>query len=185
MNPCFLPWDKPVNVYLWMESGIYCDQTWCWSDRVNNVQWNFRTQLPKLSADHKSHDAVCVRTKSNEIFYFWKILVVHCKWKAFDICCTLCILRLIISFVPVSRQNFRSQTMKYSSNGCTVHFNIYNGKDAAKGMSKFGLGHDVKVRLISPYFDQCWRNMCNYHISDLLFSNQFLWRCCLYDKEPF
>ena len=38
--------------------------------------------------------------------------------------------------------------MKYSSNGCT-------GKDAAKGMSKFGLGHDVKVRLISPYFDQC------------------------------
>ena len=114
-----------------------------------------------------------------------KILVVHCKWKAFDICCTLCILRLIISFALVSRQNFRSQTMKYSSNGCTVHFNIYNGKDAAKGMSKFGLGHDVKVRLISPYFDQCWRNMCNYHISDLLFSNQFLWRCCLYDKEPF
>ena len=45
--------------------------------------------------------------------------------------------------------------MKYSSNGCTVYFNIYNGKDAAKGMSKFGLGHDVKVRLISPYFDQC------------------------------
>ena len=69
-NPCFLPWDKPVNVYLWMESGIYCDQTWCWSDRVNNVQWNFRTQLPKLSADHRSHDAVCVRTKSNKIFYF-------------------------------------------------------------------------------------------------------------------
>ena len=51
-----------------------------------------------------------------------KILVVHCKWKAFDICCALCILRLIISFVPVSRQNFRSQTKKYSSNGCTVDF---------------------------------------------------------------
>ena len=119
---------------------------------------------------------------TSELFYSWKILVVHCKWKAFDICCTLCILRLIISFALVSRQNFRSQTMKYSSNGCTVYFNIYNGKDAAKGMSKFGLGHDVKIRLISPYFDQCWRN---YHISDLLFSNQFLWRCCPYDKEPF
>ena len=51
-----------------------------------------------------------------------KILVVHCKWKAFDICCALCILRLIISFVPVSRQNFRSQTKKYSSNDCTVDF---------------------------------------------------------------
>ena len=60
-------------------------------------------------------------------FHFWivysrKILVVHCKWKALDICGALCILRLIISFVPVSRQNFRSQTKKYSSNGCTVDF---------------------------------------------------------------
>ena len=90
-----------------------------------------------------------------------KILVVHCKWKAFDICCALCILRLIISFVPVSRQNFRSQTKKYSSNGCTVDFNIHIGKDAARGISKFGLGHDVKVRLISPYFNQCSLNVYN------------------------
>ena len=45
--------------------------------------------------------------------------------------------------------------MKYSSNGCTVYFKIYNGKDAAIGMSKFGLGHDVKIRLIGPYFNQC------------------------------
>ena len=59
---------------------------------------------------------------TSELFYSWKILVVHCKLKAFDICCALCILRLIISFVPVSRQNFRSQTKKYSSNGCTVDF---------------------------------------------------------------
>ena len=90
-----------------------------------------------------------------------KILVVHHKWKAFDICCALCMLRLIISFVPVSRQNFRSQTKKYSSNGCTVDFNIYIGKDAARGISKFGLGHDVKVRLISPYFNQWSLNMLN------------------------
>ena len=46
----------------------------------------------------------------------------HCKWKALDICCALCLLRLIISFVPVSRQNVRSQTKKYSSNGYTVDF---------------------------------------------------------------
>ena len=76
-------------------------------------------------------------------------------------CCALCMLRLIISFVPVSRQNFRSQTKKYSSNGCTVDFNIYIGKDAARGISKFGLGHDVKVRLISPYFNQWSLNMLN------------------------
>ena len=48
-----------------------------------------------------------------------------------------------------------------SSNGCTVDFNIYIGKDAARGISKFGLEHDVKVRLISPYFNQCSLNMCN------------------------
>ena len=98
---------------------------------------------------------------TSELFYSRKILVVHCKWKTFDICCALCILRLIISFVPVSRQNFRSQTKKYSSNGCTVDFNIHIGKDAARGISKFGLGHDVKVRLISPYFNQCSLNVCN------------------------
>ena len=27
-----------------------------------------------------------------------------------------------------------------SSNGCTVDFNIYIGKDAARGISKFGFG---------------------------------------------
>ena len=122
---------------------------------------------------------------TSELFYSRKILVVHCKWKTFDICCALCILRLIISFVPVSRQNFSSQTKKYRSNGCTVDFNIYIRKDAARGISKFGLGHDVKVRLICLYFNQCSLNMCNYHISDLLFSNQFLWRCCPYNEERF
>ena len=98
---------------------------------------------------------------TSELFYTWKILMVLCKWKAFNICCALRILRLIISFVLVSRQNFRCQTKKYSSNGCTVDFNIYIGKDAARGISKFGLGHDVKVRLISPYFNQWSLNMFN------------------------
>ena len=87
--------------------------------------------------------------------------MVHCKRKAFDICCALCVLRLIISFVLVSRQNFRSQTKKYTSNGCNVDFNIHFGKDAARGISKFWLGHDVRGRLISPYFNQCSLNMCN------------------------
>ena len=41
-----------------------------------------------------------------------------------------------------------------SSNGYTVDFNIYIGKDAARGISEFGLGHDVVVRLISPFYDQ-------------------------------
>ena len=98
---------------------------------------------------------------TSELFYSWKILVVHRKWKAFDICCALCVLGLIIPFVLISRQNFRSQTKKYSSNGCTVDFNIHIGKDAARGISKFGLGHDVKIRLISPYFNHCLLNMCN------------------------
>ena len=40
-----------------------------WSDGVNNVQWNFRTQRLKLSADDRSNDAECVWTKSNKIFY--------------------------------------------------------------------------------------------------------------------
>ena len=48
-----------------------------------------------------------------------------------------------------------------SSNGCTVDFKIYIGKDSAREISKFGLGHDVKVRLISLYFNQCSLNMCN------------------------
>ena len=145
-----------------------------------------------LHAENSQNKQIMLKNEWNDIKWQFpvsllnclllKILVVHCKWKAFDICCALCILRLIISFVPVSRQNFRSQTKKYSSNGCTVDFNIHIGKDAARGISKFGLGHDVKVRLISPYFNHCSLNMCNtsqiYYF--LLF---FLWRCCSYNKE--
>ena len=41
-----------------------------------------------------------------------------------------------------------------SSNDYTVDFNIYIGKDAAREISKFRLGHDVVVRLTSPYYNQ-------------------------------
>ena len=70
-----------------------------------------------------------------------------------------------------------------SSNGCTVDFKIYIGKDSARGISKFGLGHDVKVRLISLYFNQCSLNMCNTS-QICYFPTNFLWRCCPYNKEP-
>ena len=84
--------------------------------------------MPKI---HKSNKLCSRRVEwyrmtvsgfTSELFYSRKILVVHCKWKTFDICCALCILRLIISFVLVSRQNFRRQEKKYSSNSCTVDF---------------------------------------------------------------
>ena len=35
-----------------------------------------------------------------------------------------------------------------SSNGYTIDFNIYIGKDAARGVGEFELGHDVVVKLI-------------------------------------
>ena len=41
-----------------------------------------------------------------------------------------------------------------SSNGYTKDFNIYIGKDAARGVSELGLGHDVVVKLMSPYYYQ-------------------------------
>ena len=41
-----------------------------------------------------------------------------------------------------------------SSNGYTIDFNIYIGKDALGGISKFGLGRDAAVQLICPYYNQ-------------------------------
>ena len=41
-----------------------------------------------------------------------------------------------------------------SFNGYTVDFNIYIGKDASREITRFGLGHDVVVRLMSPYYNQ-------------------------------
>ena len=41
-----------------------------------------------------------------------------------------------------------------SSNDYTVDINIYIGKDVAREISKFRLGHDVVVRLTSPYYNQ-------------------------------
>ena len=58
-------------------------------------------------------------------------------------------------------QGIKLWVLADSSNGCTVDFKIYIGKDSARMISKFGLGHDVKVRLISLYFNQCSLNMCN------------------------
>ena len=58
-------------------------------------------------------------------------------------------------------QGIKLWVLADSSNGCTVDFKIYIGKDSVRGINKFGLGHDVKVRLISLYFNQCSLNMCN------------------------
>ena len=41
-----------------------------------------------------------------------------------------------------------------SFNGYTIDFNIYIGKDAARGVGEFELGHDVVVKLISRYYYQ-------------------------------
>ena len=56
-----------------------------------------------------------------------------------------------------------------SLNGYTVDFNIYIGKDASREISRFGLGHDVVVRLMSPYYNQ------GYHLFiDNFYSSVYL-----------
>ena len=41
-----------------------------------------------------------------------------------------------------------------SSNGYTIDFNIYIGKKAGRDISEHGLGYDVVMRLMEPYFNQ-------------------------------
>ena len=56
-----------------------------------------------------------------------------------------------------------------SSNGYTVDFTIYIGKDASREISRFRLGHDAVVRLISPYYNQ------GYHLFiDNFYSSVYL-----------
>ena len=50
--------------------------------------------------------------------------------------------------ICLSRQNFRSQTKKYSSSGCTIDFNIYIGEDAARGLVHLGLGIILRYDLL-------------------------------------
>lgn len=38
-----------------------------------------------------------------------------------------------------------------STNGYTIDFNIYIGRDAVRGISEFGRWQDVVVKIISPY----------------------------------
>ena len=80
-----------------------------------------------LHAKNSQNKQIVLKNEWNDIKRQFPVSLLNCftlekKLKAFDICCALYILRLIISFVPVSRQNFRSQTKKYNSNGCTVDF---------------------------------------------------------------
>ena len=136
-NPCFLLWNKPVNVYLWMKSNIFCDQTWfqatekiifdgmlernglnykpmtdrmtqCASELNQIKSFIFKTIVVYILTCTLSYIfcmffrcgstwvgwyKTTVSDFTSELFYSWKILVVHCKLKAFDICCALCILR--------------------------------------------------------------------------------------------
>ena len=61
-----------------------------------------------------------------------------------------------------------------SSIGYTVDLNIYIGKDASREISKFGLGHDVVVRLISPYYNLAYQLFIdNFYTSVYLMKNLF------------
>ena len=61
------------------------------------------------------------------------------------------------------RQYIKDKPTKYgiklwvladSSNGYTIDFNIYIGRAAGRDVSEHGLGYDVVMRLMEPYFNQ-------------------------------
>ena len=61
-----------------------------------------------------------------------------------------------------------------SSIGYSVDLNVYIGKDASRKISKFGLGHDVVVRLISPYYNRAYQLFIdNFYTSVYLMKNLF------------
>ena len=61
-----------------------------------------------------------------------------------------------------------------SSIGYTVDLNIYIGKDASREINKFGLEHDVVVRLISSYYNLAYQLFIdNFYTSVYLMKNLF------------
>jgi hypothetical protein len=62
-----------------------------------------------------------------------------------------------------------------SSNGYTVDFNVYIGKDAASETSENGLGYDVVMKLMQPYLGQGYHlYLDNFYTSTKLLKDLFL-----------
>lgn len=56
-----------------------------------------------------------------------------------------------------------------SSNGYTVDFNVYIGRAIGRDMSEHGLGYDVVVKLMQPYFNQGYHLFIdNFYTSTVL-----------------
>ena len=61
-----------------------------------------------------------------------------------------------------------------SSNGYTIDFNIYIGRAAGQDVSEHGLGYDVVMRLMSPYFNRGYHLFVdNFYSSLILFKDLF------------
>ena len=61
-----------------------------------------------------------------------------------------------------------------SSNGYTVDFNIYIGRAAGREVSANGLGYDVVMRLMTPYFDKGYHLFVdNFYSTVILFRDLF------------
>ena len=61
-----------------------------------------------------------------------------------------------------------------SSNGYTIDFNVYIGKVVGQEVSAKGLGYDVVMRLMNPYFDQGYHlYVDNFYTSPTLFKDLF------------
>ncbi|PFX22170.1 hypothetical protein AWC38_SpisGene13295 [Stylophora pistillata] len=63
-----------------------------------------------------------------------------------------------------------------SSSGYTIDFNIYIGRDAPGGISKFGLGRDAAVQPICPYYNQGYQlYIHNFYTSVHLMKHAFIY----------
>ena len=61
-----------------------------------------------------------------------------------------------------------------SSNGYTIDFNVYVGKVAGQDVSANGLGYDVIMKLMNPYFHQGYHlYVDNFYTSVTLFKDLF------------
>lgn len=61
-----------------------------------------------------------------------------------------------------------------SSNGYTIDYDIYIGKDAGRDVSAHGLGYDVVMKLMQPYLNQGYHLFVdNFYTSVPLFKTLF------------
>ena len=66
-----------------------------------------------------------------------------------------------------TRWGIKLWVLAHSSNGYTIDFNVYIGKAAGQEVSANGLGYDVVMTLVNPYFGQ------GYHLYYHLYVDNF------------